>query len=302
MGSDQLQKQQTAAEDDQPPKPRGGSDLRLRPGHALLPRGPAPATPQLALPASAAQVPTAAARAAALAAARAAWLPDAGPSPAADPLAGGFDRGWTAARSEGMPVAAPAWPWAPGPGRHPGESIGDAARAGRAPRARRGADALGDGGRAAGRARQGAPPAAGRGGLAARALGGARRRRRRGGARGGRGRERAGGGGAGAARGERAAGRGVCGRRGSGREGVCDAARAAGQEVLVRRCAGRGAGSDCGGAGGRVGWVPVTVDPKEHQDWIWATEEEVAVARFHDRELAFTSEVEQNDILAVLKL
>jgi hypothetical protein len=53
------------------------------------------------------------------------------------------------------------------------------------------------------------------------------------------------------------------------------------------------------GPGGRGGWVNVTVDPKEHQDWVWATEDEVAAARFDDRELVFTSEDERRDILAV---
>src|SRR5205807_2587544 len=55
------------------------------------------------------------------------------------------------------------------------------------------------------------------------------------------------------------------------------------------------------GPGGRAGWVPVTVDPQEHQDWIWATEEEVAAARFDDKELLFTSAEEQNDVLAVFE-
>jgi 8-oxo-dGTP pyrophosphatase MutT (NUDIX family) len=50
---------------------------------------------------------------------------------------------------------------------------------------------------------------------------------------------------------------------------------------------------------GREGWVPVTIDPREHQDWIWATKAQVAAARFEDRELLFTSEEERLDIIAV---
>jgi 8-oxo-dGTP pyrophosphatase MutT (NUDIX family) len=299
MAGDQLQKEQTAAEDDSPPKPPHGSDLRLRPGHALFPRGPASATPQLALPASAAEVPASAARAAALAAARAAWLPDAGPSPAADRLAAGFDRGWAAAREEGMLVAAPAWPWLLAPGAALAR-IGDAAAAPGAEHVP--ADALGTGvvlldarGRVLLLRRAGRDSWPGRWEVP-------------GGGVDGEGHE--GGGDASVLAGAARELLEESGLLGAAFVGVVDPAGRAFKTrsgLRVRRFSfvallGEEQEVTVAGPGGRVGWVPVTVNPREHQDWIWATEEEVAVARFDDKKLVFTSEAEQNDILAVFKV
>ena len=59
---------------------------------------------------------------------------------------------------------------------------------------------------------------------------------------------------------------------------------------------------DIGGQAGGGGMIEVQLDPKEHQNHVWATEEEVREGRVGDIALEFTSLEQEKVILAALGL